>query len=105
MPADWQPAVICPIYKKGDKLQCENYTEISLLNVIYKTFTNNQTQYLETYNEEILGHYQCEFRKGRSNTDQIFTLRQIIENTYSFNVEIHQLFIDFQQVHNSINCQ
>jgi len=24
MPADWQTAVLCPTYKKGNKLQCKN---------------------------------------------------------------------------------
>jgi len=24
MPADWQTAVLCPTYTKGDKLQCKN---------------------------------------------------------------------------------
>jgi len=24
MVADWQTAVLCPIYKEGDKLQCKN---------------------------------------------------------------------------------
>ena len=44
MPADGQTAVICSIYKKDDKLQCENYEGTFLLNVIYKIFTNNITQ-------------------------------------------------------------
>jgi sorting nexin-29 len=100
MPADWQTAVLCPTYKKGDKLQCKNYRGISLLNVTYKIFTNIITQYPEIYTEEILGDYQCRF-----TTNQILTLRQIIENTYEFNVEIHQLFTAFQHAYNSINCQ
>ena len=24
MPENWQPAIICPVHKKGDKLQCSN---------------------------------------------------------------------------------
>jgi hypothetical protein len=79
MPADWHTAVTCPIYKKGDKLQCENCRGISPLNVIYKIFTNIVTQFLETYTEEMLGDHKCGFRKGLSTNDQIFTLRQIIE--------------------------
>jgi sorting nexin-29 len=97
MPADWQMALICPAYKKGDKLNCSNYRCILLQNVVYKKFTNTLARYLEVYTEEILGDYQCRFRKGRSTTDQIFTLRQIIEKTYEFNVDIHQLFTDYKQ--------
>jgi hypothetical protein len=32
-------------------------------------------------------------------------LRQIIEKTYEFNVDIHQLFIDYKQAYDSINRQ
>jgi sorting nexin-29 len=72
MPQECGTAIICPIYKQGDKLECHNYRGISLLNVTYKIFTNLLTRYIEPYVEEILGDYQCGFRKGRSTTDQIF---------------------------------
>ena len=48
-----QYAIICPIYKQGDKLDCHNYRGISLLNVTYKIFTNLLTRYIEPYVEEI----------------------------------------------------
>ena len=40
MPCDWQKSIICPIYKKGDKLVCNNYKSISLLCVPHKLFTS-----------------------------------------------------------------
>jgi sorting nexin-29 len=100
---EWGTAIICLIYKQSDKLECRNYRGISLLNVTYKIFTNLLTRYIELYGEEILGDYQCGFRKGRSTTDQNFCLRIILERTCEYKVDIHQLYIDCKQAYNTIN--
>jgi hypothetical protein len=41
-------------------------------------------------------HYQAEFQSGKSTTDQLFALRQILEKCNEFNITKHPLFIDFQ---------
>jgi sorting nexin-29 len=103
MPQEWGTAVICPIYKQSDKLECRNYRGISLLNVNYKIFTNLLTSYIEPYFEEIIGYYQCGFRKDRSTTDQIFCLRMILEKAWEYKVDIHQLYIGYKQAYDTIN--
>jgi sorting nexin-29 len=103
MPEDWNISVICPIYKKGDKLQCTNYRGISLLNICYKIFTSLLYEWLVLHMEEILGDYQCGFRRGRSMIDNLSMLRIICEKFYEYDLELHLLFLDFKQAYDSVD--
>jgi hypothetical protein len=45
MPNEWSLALICPIYKKGEKSECCNYRRISLFTIVHKilaTAINNR---------------------------------------------------------------
>jgi hypothetical protein len=63
MSQEWGTAIICSIYKQGDKLECRNYRGIALLNVTYKIFTNLLTRYIEPYVEEILEELSVRFQE------------------------------------------
>jgi len=58
---------------------------------------------LEVYVEYILEELQTGFRRRMSTTDHIFTLRQIVEQFYEYNKDLHILFVDFKQAYDSID--
>jgi hypothetical protein len=52
------------------------------------------------YADEIIGDHQCGFRRNTSTTDQIFYIRQ--RTGADYNGTVHELFIDFNEVYDSI---
>jgi hypothetical protein len=72
LPEEWKESVIVAIHKKGDKTECNSYRGISLLPTAYKILSNILLSRLISYAEEIMGDYQCGFRRNRSTTDHIF---------------------------------
>jgi sorting nexin-29 len=91
----WEDGLICPIHKKGDQLELNNYRRITLLNTGYKIFSNILYERLQPYMESIVGKYQCGFRKCKSTIDQIQSVRQILEKTSEYGLSTFHLFIDF----------
>ncbi|XP_052563032.1 LOW QUALITY PROTEIN: uncharacterized protein LOC120414040 [Culex pipiens pallens] len=102
-PEEWKEGVICPIYKKGDKLDCENYRAITILNAAYKVFSQILFSRLSPIAEDFVGSYQAGFVVGRSTTDQIFTVRQILQKCREYQVPTHHLFIDFKAAYDSVD--
>jgi sorting nexin-29 len=53
--------------------------------------------------EKYLEEEQRGFRKGRSSTDAIFSLHQILEKRKEFNLPTYILFLDYEKAHDKIN--
>jgi len=103
MPDEWKIGLIVPLFKKGDKMKCENYRGIMLLNVTYKILSSVMLERLKEYSEEILGECQCSFRPQRRTTDQLFVVRKILEKFHAHNNDLHLIFIEFKKAFDSIN--
>jgi len=103
LPDEWKELNIVPIYKKGDKTDCNNYRGISLLSTMYKVLSNILLSRLIPYVEEVIGDHQCGFRRNRSTIDHIFCIHQILEKKWEYNEAVHQLFIDFKKDYDSVS--
>ena len=63
MREDWETGIICPILKKVDKLECNNYRGITLLDIVYKVFSNVLNERLKKITEMYLENISVVFVK------------------------------------------
>jgi hypothetical protein len=75
---------------------CSNYRGISLLCTTYKMFSNILFKRLAPYVEDVISDYQYGFCQGRSTSNQIFNLRQVLEKCNKFGTETYHLFMHFR---------
>ena len=97
IPDDWRRAIVCPIYKKGDKTRCENYRGISLLSHAGKIYERVLEQRLRGLVEEKIGKWQHGFRPGKGTVDLIFAMKLLLEKDWEWNKDKYAVFIDMEK--------
>jgi hypothetical protein len=102
LPQQWKESTIVPTHKKGDMTNCNNYRRISLLSTDLKILFNILLARLSPCVNDVFGDHQCEFRRNRSITDQMFYIRQILGTKWECNGTVGQLFIDFKKAYDSV---
>ena len=99
IPTDWSRGVIIKIPKKGSLSDCNYWRGITLLSVPSKIFCKVIIQCITQAVDDLLRNEQSGIRKGRGCTDNIFTLRNILEQCTEWNRELYVNFIDYCNVH------
>ena len=103
VPQDWKEGFLVKLPKKGDQSECENHRGIMLLSVPGKVFNRIMLERLKTAVDKKLRDHQAGFRKKRSCTDQITTLRIIIEQSLEWNASLYVTFVDFEKAFDSLD--
>ena len=98
-PDMWRDGLLSPIYKRGNRLNPDNYRGITLLNVLGKLFTRVLNNRLESWaeNYRIYVEAQNGFRKGRGTVDSIFVLHNVINECMEKGNKLYTCFIDFSK--------
>lgn len=102
MPKEWESGQIVTLHKKGDQQNCSNYRGITLLSTTYKILSTIIQRRLTNATTNLVGQYQYGFRSGKSTTDAVHCIKQILERAYEYSMELDFLFIDFQQAFDNI---
>ncbi|KAL9958972.1 hypothetical protein ACROYT_G036051 [Oculina patagonica] len=103
IPDDWTKRLIVKIPKKGDLQNCDNWRGITLLSIPSKVFCRILLARIETAIDTKLRQEKAVFRRGRGCIDQIFALRNIIEQCIEWTTPLFINFIDFQKAFDSVH--
>ena len=71
-PNSWKMANICPIFKKGDRTNCENYRPISLLSILSKIFERAICNIIYPEIKDLISNNQYGFVQRRSTESQLY---------------------------------
>ena len=98
IPDQWKEAMICPVFKKGDKSLISNYRPIALTSVVRRAYEKLLAKMIN----EHVGKLQDEqggFRVKRSTTMQVFALHEAIVN----NPGLHLINLDFRAAYDLVD--
>ncbi|KAL9953192.1 hypothetical protein ACROYT_G040569 [Oculina patagonica] len=103
IPDDWTKGLIVKIPKKGGLQNCDNWRGITLLSIPSKVFCRILLARIDTAIDTKLRQEQAGFRRGRGCIDQIFALKNIIEQCIEWTTPLYINFIDFQKAFDSVH--
>jgi hypothetical protein len=105
VPKDWARGLIFPLYKDGDNRIPENYRGVTLLSVVGKIYTSvlnaRVTSWCEKYG--VLSEEQAGFRPGRSTSDHIFSISEVLKFRRSRGKQTHCAFLDIKKAYDSVH--
>ena len=94
---------ILPFPKKGDIGFAKNYRGITLTSIAAKIYNALLRNRIEPKIDNILRKNQNGFRRNRSTTSQILTIRRILDGVRAKNIQVTLLFVDFTKAFDSIH--
>ena len=105
MPADVRDSTIAALFKnKGSRADCGNHRGISLLSTAGKILARIMlNRLIPSVAEKNLSESQCGFRRNRTTTEMIFTVRQIQEKCTEQNMCSYAVFITLTKAFDTVN--
>ena len=105
IPEKWSECIICPIFKSGDKTDCNNYRGISLLPSICNLFSSLLITRLENYaiTNGLYDPLQAGFRKGYRTSDHMFILHSLCQIFRKAKKNLYCCFVDFRKAFDHVD--
>ena len=89
VPEDLSRGLIIKLPKKGDLTCCGNWRGVTLMSIVAKVLGSVLIKRIVAGTDAELRREQSSFRKGRNMTEQIFVLRNIIQQVVEWNSSLY----------------
>ena len=103
IPYEWLKGLIVKLPKKGNLRECTNWRGITLPVIASKVLGKILIERLKSGTNKRLRAEQAGFRQGRSTTEQIFILHNIIEQSCEWQAPLIVNFTDFKKAFDSLH--
>ena len=103
VPKDWKDGLVVKLPKKGDLTKCSNWRGLTLMSIPAKLLGRCLIRRLQERVDERLRKEQAGFRKNRGTSEQIFILRNIVEQSLEWNSSLYLVFVDYEKAFDSIS--
>ena len=101
MPDEWRKSIVVPFYKnKGDIQSCNNYRGIKLMSHTLKLWERVMERRLRSATSVSVNQFG--FMPGRSTTEAIYLLRQLMEKYREVKKDLYITFIDLEKAYDRI---
>ena len=101
----WNCGLIVKLLKKGNLTDCGTWRGITLLSVPAKVM--GRVLFIITRLHDavdgMLREEQAGFRSGRSTTEHIFVLRNVIEQSLEWNASLYTCFVDYEKAFDNVH--
>ena len=102
-PLSWCYNKLVVLFKGGNRLSCDNYRGISIMDTLAKIYdTMILNRLLKWYN---IDKCQAGAQKGRSCLEQIITLRMLCDYALYKKCKLYVLFIDYSKAYDRVSRQ
>ena len=104
-PISWKKSQVTAVFKKGNRLDVNNYRPISLLSVpskiLERVVCRSFDNHLTTHN--LLSDRQWGFRKGHSTESLLLHLTEVWKEALDNGLKVGVLFIDFRKAFDCVD--
>ena len=103
VPDEWKQGLIVKLPKKGDLTVCGNWRGLTLMSVPAKCLGKSMIHRIRDDVDKQLRREQAGFRPKHGTEEQIFILRNIIEQSLEWNTVLYLVFVDYEKAFDSID--